>query len=322
MSVAPEGGGRSRAKGFVRRNLQAASRRHRRVLEHLGILPLLRTLAAVASPRWRMRLGSIIDPPGVPGTAAIRLDGVRIFVRPGEVVGHAVAYGQFEPFERRLFVSLVREGDTVFDVGANFGLYSVLASARLRGGSLHAFEPNPELFPILKSNLEKRPFGRLEAHQVAIGAMRGNVAFNCAVDSAFSSIIETERVATERTVVVPMTTIEAFMEERGIPRVDLVKIDVEGYEPEVLQGARRLLERPDAPIVFIEVAQANLQPRKMTQGAVLDELVRCGYEVLVAEPQLRPLTGVERDSGRIEAENFLAVKSARRDRIQVLADAA
>lgn len=319
MSVAAGGTYAIRAKNFIRTRLQAVSRRHRHVLEHLGILPLLRTAAGLVNPRWRIRLGNIIDPPGVPGTGAVRLEGMRILVRPGEVVGHAVAYGQFEVFERRLFASLVREGDTVFDVGANFGLYSVIASAHLRSGSLHAFEPNPDLFPILKANLERRPFGHLKAHQLAIGATRGNVPFHCAIDSAFSSIVETGRMATERTVMVPMTTIETFMEEQGIPRVDVMKIDVEGFEPEVLQGARRLLARPDAPIVLIEIAHANLQPRKMTQETVLEELGRHGYEVLVAETQLRPLTGIERDTGRIDAENFLAVKSARRNRIGTLA---
>jgi FkbM family methyltransferase len=247
---------------------------------------------------------------------------MRILVRPGEVVGHAVAYGEFEPLERSLFVSLVREEDTVFDIGANFGLYSVIASARLRSGSLHAFEPNPDLFSILKANLEKRPFGHLEAHQIAIGATRGNVAFNCALDSAFSSVVETERIATERTVMVPITTLDGFMEERDIQLVDLMKIDVEGYEPEVLEGASRLLARTDAPIVLIEISQANLKPRKMTQGAVLEALFRHGYDVLVAENRLRPLTDLERSTGQIEAENFLAIKSARRDRIQALAGAA
>ncbi len=322
MIATPGGKGASLAKDFVRTRLQATSRRHRRVLEHLGVLPLLRSAAALCNPRWRRRLGTFIDPPGVPGTAAFRLDGMRILVRPGEIVGHAVAYGQFEPFERSLFASLVREEDTVFDVGANFGLYSVVASTRLRGGALHAFEPHPDLFPILKANLEKRPFGRLEAHQFAIGATRGDVPFKCAIDSAFSSIVETGRVATERTVMVPMTTIEAFIQERKISLVDLMKIDVEGYEPEVLEGARRLLARPDAPILLLEVSQANLKPRKMTQGAVLGTLVRHGYEVFVADNRLRPLTALERDTGQVAAENFLAVKPVRRDRIRVPSGAA
>jgi FkbM family methyltransferase len=253
----------------------------------------------------------MIDPPGAHHVGRARIDGQWLLVDTCETIGRTLAYGQvFEPLELRLFRRLVQPGGVVLDVGANFGLYSVAAASRLGSdGVLHAFEPNPRALELLRKNLETRPRAvRVGIHAQALGAAVGRIAFACSEDSAFSSAVAAGRSPVLETVDVPQTSLDAFVAEQRLPRVDLAKIDVEGYEPEVLAGGRSLLERPDAPTLLIEIAEPNLRPRGLSQLDVVGTLVKLGFEVRAVTPgapAFRELPDPARH------ENFVAVKPER-----------
>jgi len=164
-------------------------------------------------------------------------------------------------FDRWLFLRLVRKGDTVFDVGANLGTYSLLFSRLVgRRGQVHAFEPGPPTFAGLKGHLEREgPCRNLTANHLAVGAAAGTATLYLPGDDHGQASLSRQTAGSWTTApavtefAVPMTTLDAYVAARGVASVDLIKVDVEGAELGVLQGAAALLAR-DHPLLHLEVS--------------------------------------------------------------------
>jgi FkbM family methyltransferase len=168
--------------------------------------------------------------------------------------------GIWETFVDDILCALAQPGDTFVDVGANVGYYTVKIGSRVGpNGQVYAVEANPELFNILSKNIEIN--GRLswsKAFNVAAGAEAGQMplAFE-RVRSGGGSISLPGHLDAPNTekCMVPVEALDKLLP--GDCRVDLMKIDVEGFEPFVLDGMRDLLSRsPDAAIIT-EVSSAH-----------------------------------------------------------------
>jgi len=177
--------------------------------------------------------------------------GGRVRLRYRETLGLAqFLYGGFEAAEIHALRGRLRAGDVVFDVGANVG-YLTVAMALAVGprGRVIACEPAADAFSRLLANVALNGLENVEPKQVAVARVEGEVAIALAEDSAYSStseLAEHEEVATARA-----TRLDTLWHEAGSPRVALVKIDVEGAELGVLEGASELLATC-APTLLIE----------------------------------------------------------------------
>jgi FkbM family methyltransferase len=154
----------------------------------------------------------------------------------------------------------LRPGDLFADVGANVGSYSVLAGAAV-GSDVIAFEPG-EAFPWLVRNLELNGLWQAQARQTAVGRTNGTVSFTSGKDTM-------NRIAADGAKVVPIATLDAACGERGPA---LIKIDVEGFETEVLEGATGVLQDPGTQAVIMELNDSDAR-------RYLEELgfTCCGY---------------------------------------------
>jgi FkbM family methyltransferase len=146
------------------------------------------------------------------------------------------------------------------DVGANIGLSSVTL-ARLVG-KVRSFEPSPHNAGFLQRNLQLNGVRNVEVTQAAVSDAPGVLTFHEAQFGAGSHVMSPGDLSRGApSIEVPCLTLDSL----DLPRVDFMKIDVEGHEPEVLAGARRLLER-DRPLIFTELnlwclmAYADHQP--------------------------------------------------------------
>lgn len=158
-------------------------------------------------------------------------------------------------FEHRLdrFVTGHLPPDGVaIDIGANIGAVAVLLAHRLPDGHVHACEPGPASFRLLARNLERNGIANATPWPVAIGDRCGQVDFH--EHSAFGHVVSPG--ADVPSTPVPMRTVDDLVDEieaaSGLDRIDLLKIDVEGHEPEVMAGAVRTIER-FAPRIWIEL---------------------------------------------------------------------
>jgi FkbM family methyltransferase len=190
-----------------------------------------------------------------------------------------------EPEALPLFFALARHAAVVFDVGAHVGIYSIVASLANAGAHIYAFEPLERTRTRLLQNLARNSSANVEVSAFALGDTEGNATLYCAhrgipMSSSLSREFMTRNITTPLIAEpVGVTTIDEFCRGRGISKIDLIKLDIEGLEPRALRGMSSLLEntRPD---IFCEVLCAS------GTDADLDSLVgRLGYRIFALNPE-------------------------------------
>jgi FkbM family methyltransferase len=171
---------------------------------------------------------------------------------------------------------VLREGDTMVDVGTHFGYEALLASHLVGpGGRVLAFEPNPPTHEIARANLGRFRSVRLQAKAVgdSVGELR--LEQRSVAESGYVRAVGED--AAGRSVAVPVTTID--VETLGEPRrVRFLKCDVEGAEEMVLRGAVGLLRR-DAPLLVLEADMPDGSGKVSARARAFEEFLRpYGYE--------------------------------------------
>lgn len=181
----------------------------------------------------------------------------------------------------------------VLDVGANIGLSALALAPLLPRGRVLAVEASPRTAAALRRTLALNGLeDRVAVEAVALGAAPGEAAFHAAAHSAGAHLMDagTLGAAALPTVRVPVETLDALVARHGLGRLDFLKIDVEGFETEVLDGAAATLARL-RPLVFVEfnawVLQCN---RRANPRAVLEDWLGrfpVAHALRGAEPPLR-----------------------------------
>lgn len=181
-----------------------------------------------------------------------------------------------EKRERRFLQEQVKPGMVVFDVGANIGFYTLLLS-RLTGlsGRVHAFEPDPVSFELLRRRV--RP--NVETTRAAAGDHEGTISLFCGRTNRADNRVHSSHLdGPGESFEVPLITLDAYCAERGIDRIDAVKMDIQGAEVAALQGFRQTLLRTRPRWMLIEFSPEHLRGAGSSPEAfwkILDDL---GFE--------------------------------------------
>ncbi|MGI9119633.1 MAG: FkbM family methyltransferase [Acidimicrobiales bacterium] len=215
------------------------------------------------------------------------LDGdLRMWVRLSDDIERNVfLLGLYDHRAARAFERLVPPGGTAVDVGAHVGQFSLLA-ARAAGptGAVVAFEPQPLIRERLGRNIEANSLGNVDVLACALSDHAGVRPFHATenqANSGLASLCPSPSSCSFAHVEVETDTLDHVLHTRGVSRVDVVKIDVEGEEAGVLLGARRVLEE-HRPAVLFEANDALGGP-PMTSAAI--EVLRgMGYDFFVPGP--------------------------------------
>lgn len=177
------------------------------------------------------------------------------------------------------FLSLLYPHFRVIDIGANIGAVSLDMARRCRQGRVLAFEPHPDTFERLKEHQALNPDLPLEIIPCGLGRVSGRAVMHEVVESnpGMNRILRQERADFPRREI-RISTLERELCQRGITTVDAIKLDVEGYEMEVLQGGLKLLQRC-RPLLFIELDDKNLREHGSSAAALCDFLRELGYDL-------------------------------------------
>jgi FkbM family methyltransferase len=228
----------------------------------------------------------------------------------GAIAFHTWSGLRFERAELEFILRMLQPGMTFFDIGANIGVFSLAAGERLWGqpSTIYAFEPCPSTFAILEKNLLKNELTKVRAVQVALSDQTGeaHLYVNADLKDALNSLedpshSDAEVVGREA---VRTVTLDDFVVREHLPRVDLMKVDVEGAELLVFRGGRKLLQRPDAPLILYEgyswcTAGFHYHPVEL-----MWHLEALGYELFILDPE----SGAVRQ--RIPGESYDAMMVA------------
>jgi len=178
----------------------------------------------------------------------------KIFYKyqPPDVVGWNVFRYGFLPWENEvgvIFSRLVQEASSFLDIGANTGLYSLLASSLNPNCVVHAFEPNPNVYKKLLHNIQINKFTNVITHELAISNIEVEGQLHVPIEASMASLnLDGFRSLPGKIYNVSIKKLDSFL--GIIENIDLIKIDVEGFEPYVLKGADSIISKYKPTIIL------------------------------------------------------------------------
>jgi FkbM family methyltransferase len=218
---------------------------------------------ALAYSKWLFYRRLLGEPPKVNLTSDVRIGGWINFseywcFRKGMIDAEKAAI----QLQLDSIKDLNNRPKIAIDIGANVGLFTMYLGT-VGYDKVYAFEPVPQTFERLQKNLAANTFTKeLIINCLAVGAQEGFVEFDIFDDvPAVNRLSNPNRQSEHKTIgsmQVPVTTLDKYCADRKIDVIDFLKIDVEGMEPLVIQGASQLLKRKLVTMILIEICPANL----------------------------------------------------------------
>lgn len=193
--------------------------------------------------------------------------------------------GCIDPNEFAFLDRYLEPGMTFLDAGANEGIYSVFAAERLGGAAVWAFDPSQrELFRLARNldlnNLKVRVFPVALSNQTGTAEMTVGGYGHEGLNTLGRLDHEVEAGAKE---LIQVTRLDDVVKENPLPRLDFIKIDVEGAELKLLQGATETLRRY-RPVLLLEVSDRMLRQQGAGREQLLDYLRTLDYELYIFDP--------------------------------------
>lgn len=181
--------------------------------------------------------------------------------------------------------SELREGDCVVDIGANIGYYALM-EARLvgPGGKVYAVEPVPHNIQLLEDSVRLNGYGNIETFQLAIGEQDSVLPLYISDHPNWSSFYRSRQVVGQ--VDVAVTSLDSFLKDKRRP--NLIRMDVEGYEYEILNGMSHILESNEPLRLFVEFHPDIMGPQRAAAFLSTLKAHRFQLEKVILEPNIYP----------------------------------
>jgi len=229
-----------------------------KLIYRLLCLPVVNTLLVAIVKLLRPVLpASIVNFIPVTGSVKVQLPGgqsLSLLSDGRDWIATLIAWNGldgFEPETIRIYLQLLENTGTVLDIGANTGLYALIAAAHRPSRAIYAFEPLPGAFDRLVRNVEANGLRNITPVQAAVANFDGEVALyvpDKVVVPRSASTLQGFRKAAQ-TLTVPALKLDTYVESNRIEQIDLLKVDTERTEHLVLQGAQNLLARDRCAII-------------------------------------------------------------------------
>ncbi len=245
--------------------------------------PLNRSRKLSAMMRFaKWQIGSRL----VPGAVVFDwVNGARFLVKPGEAGLTGNIYtGLHEFAEMGFLLHFLRPEDLFVDIGANVGSFTILAAAAI-GARGVAFEPVPGTYRRLVENMRLNHLDeKVRCINKGVGAEKGAIAFTSDGDTTNHAIASGEKC--ENKIMVDVTTLDAALENE-VP--SLMKIDVEGFETPVLNGARDTLKNQALHAVIMELNGSGAR-YGFDESVIIDSMLKLGFGMYAYDPLSRSLS--------------------------------
>jgi len=211
-----------------------------------------------------------------------RLQGKKWVVGAGE---HGYWLGSYEMNKRLAFEREIKDGSIIYDIGANVGYFTLLASVMVgENGRVYAFEPLPRNIDFLKKHISLNIISNIEVIEAAVSSDSGEAFFDLGASTAMGHLSE------DGGLHVRMVSLDDLVSTRRISPPNYMKIDVEGAEYEVLRGAKGIIETYQ-PILFLDTHQRSAHKETINfleehhyQFEILDGKPLSATKELIARP--------------------------------------
>lgn len=270
----------------------------RRIFSSLTLAELLQKIRLKVSARifrwYEDALGFVFDMRNLVTSNAIiknAVGGVEFGIMPDGITAFRVWSGlRFERRELEFILRTLQPGMTFFDAGAGVGLFSVAAGRKFRDQAckIFAFEGCQSTFAILEENLLANRLTAVRAINLALCRQTGQTRLCADVESKRAGnshkAIHRMRAAPVSKQSMQVITVDEFIAKEHIARVDVMRVDADGGEMCVLNGARKLLERADAPVILCRGDSQRTAAYQYHPVELMWQLETFGYELFNLEP--------------------------------------
>lgn len=175
-----------------------------------------------------------------------------------------------------------KPGAVVIDIGAHIGLFSVIASQVVgKSGKVYAFEPAPSTYALLQKTVRiNHQEKEIETFQKAVGKETGKITFFISDDKAdnSNSLVQYKEDRSLHGIDVAVTSIDNFVQEKNISKLDFIKIDVEGAEYDTLQGAVHTLKSL-RPACIVAIHPEPIAAKGDNLEDIYDLITGCNYRI-------------------------------------------
>jgi FkbM family methyltransferase len=274
---------------------------------------LLKNIISLASTNWPFANGSgrLIDKfgRGIDLGSQIRTartsDGFVIDVYSDDLIGrHILLSGKFDRSPIQLLLDFAEPGDHVIDIGANIGYVSCLMLHRIPGSILTAVEPQEAVLKLLKNNLKRFQSERYRLIEAGLSDSNGEGAMM--LDAANKGASRLVEKGTEGVVTIPLVSARQVFD--SLPRLDLIKMDIEGHEETVFRSALEAIRRLQPKAILFE----DQTGEAAANGKIGRQLASAGYKVFgigkkLLSTNLSPITA----ENVKQFNDFMAVSATR-----------
>jgi len=193
------------------------------------------------------------------------------------------------------------------DIGANIGLISAYILGKVPNVKIYAFEPGPRQAELLEFTIKNNLLSeKLFLNKVALSNIVGRQKFftNTDCDQAKDGLVDTGRGEKKEPIEVTVTTLDKWWFDNGKPKIDVLKIDTEGSELLVLEGAKKILEEVK-PVIYFEMEPSNLKVYPYSSLDIINFMQREGYNIETITGNKVTATNLEFSLS--EADTFVAI---------------
>lgn len=184
----------------------------------------------------------------------------------------------WEKESMKLWIKICEESQTIIDIGANTGVYSLVAKTVNPKAKVYSFEPHPMFFKMMRENISLNGFDI--------------VPFEKAISDTNAAVTIDDYAGRSSSLTIPSVTLDTFITQNSIGKIDLIKIDVETHEPQVLRGFSRFFSQYK-PTLLIEILNDEIA------GKVFESVFGLGYLYFNIDEK-----GTIRQTDRIEKSDY------------------
>ncbi len=196
-----------------------------------------------------------------------------------DYIGHFIYFG-YKDLGHEKLMELIKPNNIIIDVGANYGT-TILQFASLIGGNgrVFGFEPDPTNFEICNQNIKLNLFKNILVENLGLGNQQITTSLVVDTDSNRGGNRISNNINNKEAHLINVVKFDDWILQKNISKIDLIKIDVEGYELEVLKGAEQSIKK-FKPILFIELDDNNLKLQNSSAKELISFLINLDYNII------------------------------------------
>jgi FkbM family methyltransferase len=229
-------------------------------------------------------------PKGIQKVIQSRINDYELLVFANEDVGRWInVLGEYERRDSDYLSQHLLDNDICIDVGANTGYFTMLMAKLSHKGQVHAFEPVVLNYHLLCSSVQLNKYPNVLANNCAVGEENGEIDFSISEDGAYSSMIPTGRRREKNVIKTNVISLDNYFKHKNLPKIDILKVDVEGAEGLVIKGARSVLahHKTQPRLIIMELQDMNLKAYGSSINEIIMLMREFGYSSFYIDEELR-----------------------------------